>query len=88
MKENKGLYGYIAEGYWKDIGNHDEYRFAHYDILDGKVNIDIDGTKKQIDGKTIIIGKNTTIEDGVTFDSNSIIGDNTVIKKVQKSANQ
>ena len=84
LREGKGLYGYIAEGYWKDIGNHDEYRFAHYDILDGKVNINLNGTKKQIDGKTVTVGENTVIEDGVTFDSNTIIGSNTVIKKGAK----
>ncbi|MDD5102597.1 MAG: sugar phosphate nucleotidyltransferase, partial [Endomicrobiaceae bacterium] len=81
LKENKGLYGYVAEGYWKDIGNHDEYRFAHYDILDGKVKIDVPGVKKEIDGKTVIIGENTVIEDGVIFDSNVIVGNNTIIKK-------
>ena len=46
LKEGKPLYGYIADGYWKDIGNHDEYRFAHYDILDEKVKINVLGTKK------------------------------------------
>lgn len=81
LSENKGLYGYVAEGYWKDIGNHDEYRFAHYDILDGKVKIDIPGRKNKIDKKTVIVGKNTVIEDGVIFDSNVIIGDNSIIKK-------
>ncbi|MFA7074067.1 MAG: mannose-1-phosphate guanyltransferase [Endomicrobiaceae bacterium] len=81
LKENKGLYGYVAEGYWKDIGNHDEYRFAHYDILDGKVKIDVPGIRKEIDGKTVIVGENTVIEEGVIFDSNVIIGNNTVIKK-------
>jgi mannose-1-phosphate guanylyltransferase/phosphomannomutase len=24
LKEEKALYGYIAEGYWKDVGNHEE----------------------------------------------------------------
>ncbi|MDR1086925.1 MAG: nucleotidyltransferase family protein [Endomicrobium sp.] len=47
LKKNKAIYGYIADGYWKDIGNHDEYRTLHYDILDGKVNVDIDGKKNK-----------------------------------------
>ena len=55
LKEGKALYGYIADGYWKDIGNHDEYRFAHYDILDEKVKINVLGTKKKINGKTVIL---------------------------------
>ena len=84
LKEGKALYGYIADGYWKDIGNHDEYRFAHYDILDEKVKINVLGTKKEINGKTVIIGKNSVIEDGVIVDDNVIVGDNTTIKKGAK----
>ncbi|MBR4632383.1 MAG: mannose-1-phosphate guanyltransferase [Elusimicrobia bacterium] len=84
LKEGKPLYGYIADGYWKDIGNHDEYRFAHYDILDEKVKINVLGSKKKINGKTVILGKNSTIEDGVIVDDNVIIGDNTTIKKGAK----
>ena len=84
LKDKKPLYGYIADGYWKDIGNHDEYRFAHYDILDGKVKINVDGTKKVINGKTVIIGKDSVIEEGVIVDNNVIIGNNTVIKSGAK----
>ena len=84
LKEGKALYGYIADGYWKDIGNHDEYRFAHYDILDEKVKINVLGTKKKINGKTVILGKNSVVEDGVVVDDNVIIGDNTTIKKGAK----
>jgi Nucleoside-diphosphate-sugar pyrophosphorylase involved in lipopolysaccharide biosynthesis/translation initiation factor 2B, gamma/epsilon subunits (eIF-2Bgamma/eIF-2Bepsilon) len=47
LKENKPLYGYIAEGYWKDVGNHEEYRLGHQDILDGKVKINIDGKRRR-----------------------------------------
>ena len=84
LKEGKALYGYIADGYWKDIGNHDEYRFAHYDILDEKVKINVLGSKKKINGKTVILGKNSVIEDGVIVDDNVIVGDNTTIKKGAK----
>ena len=84
LKEGKALYGYIADGYWKDIGNHDEYRFAHYDILDEKVKINVLGTKKKINGKTVILGENSVIEDGVIVDDNVIVGDNTTIKKGAK----
>ena len=84
LKEGKGLYGYIADGYWKDIGNHDEYRFSHYDILDKKIKINVLGKEKKINDKTVILGENSIIEDGVIVDNNVIIGDNTVIKKGAK----
>ncbi len=33
------LYGYVAEGYWTDVGTFDEYHKASADILNGKVNV-------------------------------------------------
>ncbi|MFQ5856851.1 MAG: sugar phosphate nucleotidyltransferase [Anaerolineae bacterium] len=33
------LYGYIAEGYWTDVGTIQEYMRATFDILEGRVNI-------------------------------------------------
>ena len=32
-------YGYIADGYWSDVGNLDVYRQAQQDCLDRKVRI-------------------------------------------------
>jgi mannose-1-phosphate guanylyltransferase/phosphomannomutase len=49
LREKAALYGHIAPGYWRDIGNLDEYRQAHDDILAGRVKITIHGdvTKKE-----------------------------------------
>jgi mannose-1-phosphate guanylyltransferase/phosphomannomutase len=43
LRENAGLFGHIAHGYWRDIGNLDEYRRAHEDILAGKVKVTLAG---------------------------------------------
>ncbi len=40
LRENLGLYGYIADGYWRDIGTLPEYQEAHLDCLHGRVGID------------------------------------------------
>lgn len=37
------LYGYVADGYWSDIGNLDQYRQAHYDLLDGRIKLALPG---------------------------------------------
>jgi len=37
LKANLPLYGYIAEGYWSDIGSINQYRQSHWDVLTGKV---------------------------------------------------
>jgi len=37
------LYGYVAEGYWQDIGSLPQYLAANRDLLDGKVQAEIPG---------------------------------------------
>jgi mannose-1-phosphate guanylyltransferase/phosphomannomutase len=93
LRQDAGLYGYIAQGYWRDIGNLNEYQEAHQDAIGGGVHVEIDGkrdgnvilgegTRLQPDriqiGGTVVIGKNCTIGDEVRI-SSSVIGDNCVI---------
>jgi mannose-1-phosphate guanylyltransferase/phosphomannomutase len=93
LRRDAGLYGYIADGYWRDIGNLNEYQEAHIDALNGRVRVDLLGTRTgslyvdegsvlqpdrvQLSG-TVLIGRNCTIGDGTKI-SNSVIGDNCVI---------
>lgn len=84
LKEGQALYGYVADGYWKDVGDHEEYRLAHYDILDKKVKINIEGRKAKVGDKEIIAGEGTKIEDGVEVDGQVVIGKNCHIEKGTK----
>ena len=84
LRENKPLYGYIAEGYWKDVGTHDEYRLAHYDILDGKIKVTPAGHAITVGDKKIFVGEHTTVDPGVEVDGQVIIGDHCVIEKGAK----
>jgi mannose-1-phosphate guanylyltransferase/phosphomannomutase len=93
LRQDAGLYGYIAEGYWRDIGNLNEYQDAHIDALNGAVKVGIGGKKQgsayvgegsrlpegavHISG-TVVIGRNCSIGEGVSL-SHSVIGDNCVI---------
>jgi mannose-1-phosphate guanylyltransferase / phosphomannomutase len=40
LAHGEPLYGYVAEGYWCDVGHLDAYREAQYDALQGKVRLD------------------------------------------------
>ncbi|MDI6735782.1 MAG: mannose-1-phosphate guanyltransferase [bacterium] len=94
------LYGYIARGYWRDIGNLTEYRLAHYDVLNQQVKLMISGDRKDgiwIDSTTmlgeevnleegVIIGKNCSIGEGVKI-INSCIGNNCIIEENSKIIN-
>lgn len=94
LEHDMGLYGYVADGYWRDIGNLNEYQEAHLDALDNMVNVEIGGevqsesyigpnTRLETDPATfqgkVVIGKNCTIGSNVKI-IKSVIGNGTVIE--------
>ena len=80
LKEGLPLYGYIAEGYWKDIGNLDEYMMATQNVLNGEVNLTIPGKRLNIIGRDVWVGKNCNISAKVKFKGGVIIGHNCIIE--------
>ena len=99
LEENKGLYGYISSGYWTDIGNLQQYRQTQFDMLDGKVKLDIHGTQirpgvyiaddvetsatARVIGPAFI-GKGSRLEDEVEIGEYCIIGQNNRLSKGSK----
>lgn len=47
LREGKSLFGCILQGYWCDIGNLQQYTQAHYDVLNGQVDLEIPGCQIQ-----------------------------------------
>ena len=45
LEQGLPLYGYVAEGYWKDVGNLAEYQLAHDDVIAGRVRVEFTGEK-------------------------------------------
>ncbi|HEY7361304.1 MAG TPA: nucleotidyltransferase family protein, partial [Streptosporangiaceae bacterium] len=43
LKAGAPLYGWIADGYWEDVGSHESYLKAQADVLSGKVEAEIGG---------------------------------------------
>jgi mannose-1-phosphate guanylyltransferase/phosphomannomutase len=93
LRQDAGLYGCVVDGYWRDIGNLNEYQEAHLDILNGFVSVDVPG--RECEGATIgdrtvldrgktrlsgrvVIGAQCTIGEGARL-SNTVIGDNCTI---------
>lgn len=94
LREGKPMYGYVADGYWEDVGNLQAYRQAHYDILEGKVKVKIQYPEREPglwigDGTDIhptatiqgpaCIGNNCQIGAGVLITAGTVIGDNVVV---------
>ena len=76
LADGKGLYGYVAEGYWEDVGTLEAYLSSHHDILDGKVQVDIDGFPLR---PGVWVGKGAEIDPSVELVGPAVIGDNCVV---------
>ncbi|MDZ7261171.1 MAG: sugar phosphate nucleotidyltransferase, partial [candidate division KSB1 bacterium] len=83
LEQNQPLYGYIAEGYWRDVGNLTEYQQAHADCLKGLVKLRFPGQRTG----NVWIGQNCRIDDGVSYGDSVVIGDNCVIAAGAKISN-
>jgi len=93
MQENMKLAGYIAEGYWRDVGNLGEYHDASMDCLAGKVDVSMvgkrsddlyvdEGTEFEVPedhfSGTVIVGRNSRIAASARI-INSVIGNDVTV---------
>jgi mannose-1-phosphate guanylyltransferase/phosphomannomutase len=88
LERDMALFGFVCEGYWRDIGSLNEYQDAHLDALGSKVKLTLEGIQKgnsrfgedtniQTEQKNVsmsLIGRRSTIHAGAVI-SNSVIGD-------------
>ncbi|MBI3927326.1 MAG: mannose-1-phosphate guanyltransferase [Armatimonadetes bacterium] len=73
LQKGYPLFGYIAEGYWCDIGNLEQYHQAHLDMLSGRVNHKIPGEPL---ADQIWVGRGTRIHPGAHLRGPAVIGRN------------
>lgn len=84
IEKGEALYGHIAQGYWKDVGDLREYQQANIDCLEGRVRVTLQ--EEEVDG--IWIGRDCSIAPDVEFESPVLIGDDCLIEngvKVSRS---
>ncbi len=75
MSKGMPIYGYVAEGYWCDVGNIESYIRAHEDILKGAVKADILGRN----AGGIWVGDGASISNSALIQSPGFIGAGAVI---------
>ena len=83
------MYGYVSDCYWCDIGDLRSYRQAQFDVLEGKVAVDLDGCQQQpgiwleeaMPNKRVelippvYIGRGCTIEEGASIGPLTVLND-------------
>lgn len=77
LAQGEPMYGYVASGYWSDIGSLEQYRQTHVDLLDGLLKAEIRGRKVE---EGLWVGEGTELRDGVRISERPVfIGHNCVI---------
>lgn len=95
VADGKPIYGYVAEGYWEDVGTHESYVRAQADVLERKVEVDIDGFEVSpgvwvAEGADVhpdallrgplYVGDYAKVEAGAELREYTVLGSNVVVK--------
>ncbi len=96
LENGAPLYGWIADGYWEDVGSHESYLKAQADVLTGKVDVQIDGFEvspgvwiadgAEVDPDALLsgplcIGDYAKIEAGAQLREFTVVGSNVIVKE-------
>jgi mannose-1-phosphate guanylyltransferase/phosphomannomutase len=89
------LFGYVADAYWEDVGTLESYVQVQADVLNGQVDVDIDGFEMmpgvwvcegaEVDPDAVIkgpvyIGNYAKVEAGAELREYTVLGSNVVVK--------
>jgi mannose-1-phosphate guanylyltransferase / phosphomannomutase len=72
LDDGRPIFGYVADGYWEDVGTLDAYVKAHQDVLDAQVSLEIPGFGL---GEGVWLGEGSEVDPAATVDGPAIIGD-------------
>lgn len=98
LSKNMPLFGYATDAYWLDIGTPEKFMKAHWDLMDGKVNLEVGGlnvkpgiwtSRDLVQGQEeVLIRPNVKppvyIGSGAQFDGNAEIGPYVVLNRMVK----
>jgi mannose-1-phosphate guanylyltransferase / phosphomannomutase len=71
LKEGEHVFGWIANGYWEDVGSHAAYVKANFDCLEGRVKVTIPGDRV---GDSTWIHPDAEVFEGARVDGPAFIG--------------
>lgn len=95
LKAGAPLYGYIADGYWEDVGTQESYLRVQADVLNREVDVEIDGFEvspgvwiaegADVDPDATLkgplyIGDYAKVEAGAELREYTVLGSNVVVK--------
>ncbi|HEV3398629.1 MAG TPA: sugar phosphate nucleotidyltransferase, partial [Actinomycetes bacterium] len=96
LSQGAPLFGFVADGYWEDVGSLEAYQRAHQDILDGRVKVDVPGFQvrpgvwlgegAELDPDAVLtapvlIGDFTKVEAGARLREYTVVGSGVIVKR-------
>src|SRR3989441_44870 len=76
LKEGEHVFGWIADGYWEDVGSHAAYVKANFDCLEGRVKVQLPGDRV---GESTWIHPDAEVFEGARVDGPAFIGAGAVV---------
>jgi mannose-1-phosphate guanylyltransferase / phosphomannomutase len=72
---DKGLpvFGFVSDAYWTDVGNNEAYLQAQYDVLEGRVNVEVSGFEVE---KNVWVGEGVDLDPTARLEGPVLVGDN------------
>jgi mannose-1-phosphate guanylyltransferase / phosphomannomutase len=70
LKQGEHVFGWVASGYWEDVGSHAAYVKANFDCLEGKVKVQIPGDRV---GDSMWIHPDAEVSPGARVDGPALI---------------
>ncbi len=74
LQDGAALFGHVAEGYWRDIGNLDEYRQANDDVLHDRVRVELAGTERHVGEGRVLLAPDAVLGEGVEVRGTVLLG--------------
>ncbi len=76
LENGERFVGYQGDFYWSDIGTLEAYRQAQYDVLSGKVGVEIPGEKR---GENLWVGEHAQIHPAANIEGHVLVGRDAVV---------
>jgi mannose-1-phosphate guanylyltransferase/phosphomannomutase len=77
LQKQLPLFGYVADGYWSDIGNLQQYRQTQFDMLDGNVMVELKGNQT-VPG--IWVGEGVNLHPDALIQAPAFIGEGSLVE--------
>jgi len=95
IEAQKGVYGFVMDGFWCDVGSLSQYREAQEQVMSGVVQLAIPGSHSggislghgcQIDETArlippVVLGENVKVKRGAQVGPYSALGSNTIVEE-------